>query len=103
MAREYELIATLRFQIDSQSEYDSMRTTVTNFTQNRSGTAQFNTFELVNGDLQYRSTVKITLPCTGRGQANTYMTNIDNALPTLPDLTDEDGVKLRYLLVETEV
>ena len=99
MARLISLKATLNFDIESQEDYDGMRTLAKNFAAANNGQAVFTAHE--EGD-SYFAKLFLTFEGLTRGGAAALMTTIDNQLENLPDLIATNGFGLRYEFVEIE-
>lgn len=103
MAREIKLQAILNFSIASHAQFTAMRTTAKNFAATHSGDCDIISSEDDDAAIPYYARLTLLLPVASRAQANTRMTDIDDALPSLPDLIANNGPKLRYEVIEEEV
>lgn len=80
-----------------------MRNAAINFAATHSGDYKIITSEDPNGQITYFAKLLLFLPLGSRGEAASRMSDIDSALPSLPDLTGLNGEKLSYKFNEVEI
>ena len=103
MAREFSFKALLNFSFADHAEMTSTRTAALNFASTQGGTAKISTLEdETNEDIPYSGKVELTLPVSSRAEVAGLMSDIDNALGSLPDLVLVNGKKLSYDFDESE-